>query len=418
MKNWLKQLDDLINRHRPMALLFTVVATLSIVALINWTTGSHLFRQFFFPQLCDPKAPLKCDPLEWKELFQASVLVLGLPVAFMLWHWRDRNVRDQIEGQRNQVDNQRKDVNLKEFVEVQKMAAGLFDEKMDGQAQTDLQIAALHQLSDFLGDDHPTSFRRAAFEILWPSDGVSEEKTLSFGEWCKRESNNNPPTGRLDWEAAASQSDRNVVAYSEYVDKQFEQLDRVARARISILHDNWKQYFQSGFPLNSRDFSFLNLPIDADLSQLNLSGCRFIRCGIERVKFNGAKLMFSIFDRSFAQGASFREVDMFGAYIVYAGLSLINRGGANPRSQPVDFRNANLSQVHLQHSSCFGALLQGASLPRLREGLSLENAVFDDATTIEGISLDVEPHADREARWQEAYATHLRALGARHENES
>ncbi len=100
MKGWLKRLDDWTNAHRPWALLGVVVITVAVVAFLNWATGSDLFRQFFFPRHCDPKFLAKCDPLEWKELFQAAVLLLGLPIAFMLWHWRDRNVRDQIDNAR------------------------------------------------------------------------------------------------------------------------------------------------------------------------------------------------------------------------------------------------------------------------------------------------------------------------------
>ena len=116
MKDLRTKLDDWTNQHRPTALLGVVAFTVAAVGLLNWASGSDLFRQFFFPEHCDTKFPAKCDPLEWKELFQAAALVLGLPVAFLLWQWRDRNVRDQIE-------NARKDTNLKEFQEVQLHAA-------------------------------------------------------------------------------------------------------------------------------------------------------------------------------------------------------------------------------------------------------------------------------------------------------
>ena len=85
MKNRIKKADDWINAHRPWALLIAVTLTTGVVAVINYASGSDLFRQLFFPKTCDLKIPTTCDPLAWKELFQAALLILGLPVAFLLW---------------------------------------------------------------------------------------------------------------------------------------------------------------------------------------------------------------------------------------------------------------------------------------------------------------------------------------------
>jgi hypothetical protein len=126
VKGWLKSVDNWVYQNRALSLFLTVLLTLIVVVVTNLAAGSDLFRQFFFPKICDKSQPATCDPLEWKDLFQAAILVLGLPVAFLLWHWRDTNVRDQIAEQRNQVEeqakqveNSRKDINLKEFQEVQ-----------------------------------------------------------------------------------------------------------------------------------------------------------------------------------------------------------------------------------------------------------------------------------------------------------
>ena len=47
----------------------------------------------------------------WKDRLQGIVLPFGLAVAICLEHWCDRNVRDQI-------DNARQDIDLKEFQKV------------------------------------------------------------------------------------------------------------------------------------------------------------------------------------------------------------------------------------------------------------------------------------------------------------
>jgi hypothetical protein len=82
MKGWIKSLDNWIYQNRALSLLLTVMLTLALVGLANWLSGSDLFRQFFFPKICDKSFPATCDPLDWKDLFQAAILILGLPVAF------------------------------------------------------------------------------------------------------------------------------------------------------------------------------------------------------------------------------------------------------------------------------------------------------------------------------------------------
>jgi hypothetical protein len=178
MENWLKRADDWIDKHRPWALLATVTLSLSVLALINWATSSDLFRQFFYPTPCDKRAPTGCDPIEWKELFQAAILVLGLPVAFMLWHWRDRNVRDQIE-------NTRKDLNLREFNEIQVRLAGAVDDHISEKSKIALQTAALFQMSEFLSGERGQQFSRAAFEAIRAKYALDHEEV--FVKKFKRE---------------------------------------------------------------------------------------------------------------------------------------------------------------------------------------------------------------------------------------
>lgn len=392
MNGWLKKADDWINVNRPWALLIMVALTVGAVALINSITGSDLFRQFFFPKVCASNKPLTCDPLAWKDLFQAAILILGLPVAFLLWHWRDRNVRDQIGEQRNQVENSRKDLNLKEFQEVQLRAAGALDEKLPVEAREALQIAALHQLRGFLRGEYGESFKRPAFELLWPSSGVSILGVKSFREWLIAES--------ISEESAFD-------PYTKYVDACFGRLDRVAKTRISILNDEWEFYFKADFPLQGRDFSFLNLPIDADLAKLNLSGCRFIRAGIERSKFDETNLSYTVFDRVFAAGASFKGANLLGAQIECSGLMPDNRQGGDPYSKPVDLRDANLNLSSLRHCIAYGAMLQGATLPRSQVGLTFEDAIYDDRTTM---NLGLVGNRD-------IVVEQLRKLSAKHEKE-
>lgn len=106
IKNWRWQAD------RPYRLIAFALLPLATVAILEplfaspsmqWlrdlVSKSSIFGPLFFPV---------DGTIEWKDRLQGILVLLGLPVAFCLWHWRDRNVRDQIE-------NARKDINLKEF---------------------------------------------------------------------------------------------------------------------------------------------------------------------------------------------------------------------------------------------------------------------------------------------------------------
>ena len=60
---------------------------------------------------------------DWRAIIQPLLLFIGLPSAFVLWVFRDANASAALE-------NQRKDINLKEFQEIQLRAAGALDEKL------------------------------------------------------------------------------------------------------------------------------------------------------------------------------------------------------------------------------------------------------------------------------------------------
>ena len=327
-------------RPRPIQLLFVVISTISVAIIVDCYFQWPVVKGIFCPERASV-----ADVRFWSALIYAITLVMGLPVAFLLWHWRDRNVQDQIE-------NARKDVNLKEFQEVQLRAAGALDEKLPIEAREQLQIAALHQLLGFLRGEYGDSFRRPAFELLWPSVGISKERVPSFREWQYEEGDH-----------------REYQDYSVFTDSCHKKLDQVALTRISILREAWRDYFHSGFELTGRDFSFIHLPRGADLSELRLTECRFIRAGLERVKFDGANCSFAVLDRIFGQGASFTGANLDFAALNYSGLTGGNFGGAK------------MQCIFVDNTSMGGAKLHGAKINATsHRDWNLSGASFDDDT--------------------------------------
>jgi hypothetical protein len=301
MKGWIKSLDNWIYQNRALSLLLTVMLTLALVGLANWLSGSDLFRQFFFPKVCGKTQPPKCDPLEWKDLFQAAIIVLGLPVAFLLWHWRDTNVRDQIEEQRKQVENARKDINLKEFQDVQIRAAGALDEEIPAEARHALQIAALYQLSGFLRGEYGDAFRRPALEILLAGHTIAmnEIGINSVSEFIERKEVETPI----------------FIETLEFIEKIRTRLTYIMKIRMRVIENEWETIHSSNFPMHERNFDFLDLRHknlsgiqavnssfigahlnDTDFSNANLWLANMIGSSLNRANFKFAKLTFTRLD--------------------------------------------------------------------------------------------------------------------------
>lgn len=134
------------------------------------------------------------------ELFQINgfwtlaILIISAPVAFIIWHFRDQNVNHQIE-------NQRKDINLKEFQKLAEWVSGInliedkFIEKGKKEkneediieisreyirpsqdrsiytiSKTDsaiaLQVSAIYSLLPFYRGDYGDSFRTSSLNLL------------------------------------------------------------------------------------------------------------------------------------------------------------------------------------------------------------------------------------------------------------
>ncbi|MFC2541289.1 hypothetical protein [Neisseria sicca] len=147
-------------------------------------------------------------------LWNFIILIVSAPVAFVIWHFRDANNRQQIE-------NQRKDINLKEFQKLSEWVSGThlpeiktvskttqksssedgveiteqtteqseeyakkpdaadFDtfSKRDGAVA--LQISAIYNLLPFFRGDYGESFRRPTFNLLKSAWQAMQQDSLN-----------------------------------------------------------------------------------------------------------------------------------------------------------------------------------------------------------------------------------------------
>lgn len=295
--------------------------------------------------------------LEWREAAQLLLVLVGIPSAFLLWLFRDINVSGTLA-------NQRKDVNLKEFQEIQMRAAGAMDEKLPAAARETLQIAALHQLRAFLRGEYGNSFRRPALELLRARFVASAEVTgtRNILEWMTK------------WRAAVGDGGADLATIGAMKRRVARALtsrrpSRLAETEQSILREEWQAIFRSGMPLGNSVFDALRLR-NPMLADVDLSGCRLI----------GAVLI----------DAHLEGADLHGADLALARLPFAHLETANLRVAHLE--GARLRDAHLAHAILFGARLEGADLRRARlDGASLVSAHLEGANlndaTVDGANL-------------------------------
>jgi uncharacterized protein YjbI with pentapeptide repeats len=322
------------------------------------------------------------DRLMWKDGIQLLILLIGVPTAFILWAFRDHNVGATLA-------NQRKDVNLKEFQEIQMRAAGALDEKLPASARLTLQIAALHQLRSFLRGDYGNSFRRPAWELLRAlmlTQSNSAEMELIHSHISK-------------FVERAQNDDLGPYHHRFEVQLEFEQMlsdideTPLSSSLKSIIREDRYSIFEKTLPLEGANFQRLSIPFQAFLSNLVLKRCNFTAvdfamghfefCDLSHAILRGARLWDANFQFSCLNFADFSGANMRQANLNYAAMRSINLKGALLNSAQLQFCNIELAvmtgAVGFQ-TIMYGANLQGVNLRFARlEGVCLENADLKEA---------------------------------------
>ena len=250
------------------------------------------FFQSCFPELMEKSAGL------WNFI----ILVVSAPVAFAIWHFRDENNRQQIE-------NQRKDINLKEFQKLSEWVSGahlpeiktidkttqkegLKDKgEIEGELQlierttekteeygkkpnaegfdtfgkregaVALQISAVYNLLPFFRGDYGESFRRPAFNLLKSAWQAMQQDSLK------------------KWET------ENLASYKQL--EIFWELRRKAESPMGVaLTQVLLSLDQKNMQLNLRDFPEM-------LPNLCLAGMNFHLSGVDEKARNWSGLNLS-----------------------------------------------------------------------------------------------------------------------------
>ena len=318
---------------RPLALLIVTGLTF----LFLYCFGHDIIRHILVFLTGDDIAKVVIPDVTWRAIGPQLFILMALPVLFALWYWRDHNVRADI-------DNKRKDTNLKDFQETQRRAAGAMEGEFSAEARQILQIAGLHQLRVFLRGDYGESFRRPAYEFL---------------------------RARL----AASAIDMGLDATIPWSDELKERLLRegpgpLQQAERQILAEDWRAILRTDFPLTGLQIPGVYFPkhivlAGQDLTKVNFRGATLWEAHLEGANLWGAHL----------EGADLRRAHLEGADLEGAHLEGANLWGAH-------LEGADLWEAHLEGATLWRAQLEGANL----RGAHLEGAALMGAH-LEGADL-------------------------------
>ena len=357
-----------------------------------------IFFQICFPELMEKSAGL------WNFI----ILVVSAPVAFVIWHFRDENNRQQIE-------NQRKDINLKEFQKLSEWVSGAHlpeiktidkttqKEGLKDKGETDgefqlierttekteeyskkphaegfdtfgkregavaLQISAVYNLLPFFRGDYGESFRMPAFNLLKSAWQAMQQDSLK------------------KWETANLPSKRKAII--EELRLKAESPMGVALTHVLLSLD------QKNTQLNLRDFpemlpnlclAGINFHLSGvdekarNWSGLNLSGVDFRGAHLKEVHFeesqlDGVNLQYADLSEAKLQNADLSEAKLQKAYLSMAKLQNANLSKANLQKAYLSMaklQNADLSRANLQNAKLLFANLQNANL----SGANLQNA--------------------------------------------
>jgi len=372
------------------------------------------FFLFVFFQICFPELMEKSAGL-WNFI----ILVVSAPVAFAIWHFRDENNRQQIE-------NQRKDINLKEFQKLSEWVSGahlpeiktvdkttqkegLKDKgEIEGELQlierttekteeygkkphaegfdtfgkregaVALQISAVYNLLPFFRGDYGESFRRPAFNLLksawqamqqdslkkWETENLSDDEQQAIIEELiwKAES----PMGVALTHVLLSLNQKNTqLNLRDFL----EMLPNLCLAGMN--------FHLSGVDEKARDWSGLNLSgvdfrgaylKEVHFEESQLDGANLQYADLTEVNLQHADLTEAKLQNADLSGAELQNADLWFANLQHADLLVANLQNAN--LLVANLQNANLSRANLQHADLSRANLQHTNL----SGAELQNA--------------------------------------------
>ena len=399
--------------------LFLVIAGLVSLGLLNWI----FIDEWRLTDLSELKLYLRDITKLAKGAWTFIALLVSAPVAFAVWWFRDSNHRQQLE-------NQRKDTNLKDFQQLAQWASGLhfMDDESDdrkskkstsditkpsshsaaaqvsqyatndkksqrdsnlfskgsspskernitlnnfskGTGANSLQIAAIYQLQAFICGDYGSYFQQPAFALL---------KSIWLGLMQKHvETWQVPSIGDIN----VSDYKRDVQS-GKYKSWRSNIKSNVREPLMQAIASSL--VYDGGAVLRKHKRELVGsvfLGLDASLSSraIDLEGCNLSDSNWQCANLQSAYLEGANLSKAHMEGANMimahlEGADMRQSYLSGAKLGNAHLDGANLSEayiEKVDMAgvslfNTNMSHIHLKSSTISNAYLQKANMAEAR----------------------------------------------------
>lgn len=277
------------------------------------------------------------------------ILIVSAPVAFAIWHFRDENNKQQIE-------NQRKDINLKEFQKLSEWVSGAhlpeiktvskttqkssskdgaeiieqtteqseeyakkpdtanFDtfSKRDGAVA--LQISAIYNLLPFFRGDYGESFRLPAFNLLKSAWQAMQQDSLKKLE---KKNLSDEALNRIFNELEQKANSPMGVALTQV-------LLSLNRENTELNLRNFREMLPN-ICLAGMNFLLSGVTETArDLSSLNLYGVDFRGAVLQEVMFQKSNLRYAKLDNAILRDTNLQDANLEGAKLRLARLDRAN----------------------------------------------------------------------------------------------
>jgi uncharacterized protein YjbI with pentapeptide repeats len=322
----------------------TTIGLMLIFNIISWNIVTSWVPTFIKSWM--PKIAVQ----DTKSLINISSVLITAPILFVIWAFRDQNRLRELE-------NQRKDTNLKEFQKLQEWATGSTDNIV-------LQISALNSLRGYLKGEYGESFRRGAFEIFVSALSTVHEQMFTD----------------IAYNEKTTLQDINLAIKDN---KLCQQLNR-------IVEEEWfNLLINHNFP--TANISLVGIRLGGaylrhrvygkalDLSGASLQGVGWTSVQLQGANLENANLQKALFIGVQFQNANLKASKLQGANFHYEYLKdlkseaeyteAINKGVIlkGTEFQGTDFEHAELQETYLVDAQLQGAnlmytQLQGANL--------------------------------------------------------
>ena len=352
-----------------------------------------VFFQICFPELLEKSAGL------WNFI----ILVVSAPVAFAIWHFRDENNRQQIE-------NQRKDINLKEFQKLSEWVSGahlpeiktidkttqkegLKDKgEIDGKFQlierttekteeygtklyiggfdtfgkhegaVALQISAVYNLLPFFRGDYGESFRRPAFNLLKSAWQAMQQRSLN--SWEEED------------EPGSCRENKEEAIIEAFITRAYSPMGVALTHVLLSLNRKNTQLNLRDFPemlpnlcLVGMNFHLSGVDEKArNWSDLNLSEVDFRAARLENVQFKNSQLSYARFEDAKLQDVELQNADLRGCDLSWWQLEKVKDGGlTGSKITEEDFKDKIYPEWKAETGSEWEALTEGERMTAMKK---------------------------------------------------